>query len=235
MSDDYKVKPLVFDGGGPAQSVDYNYDAIDAYCFGADESGEGVGAVLGAFTTAFDSIANVPPNDFKAMANRLDAMFVLFEAAYIALMWAKGENAEKFAEWLAEERKNVKESPKSNDHYKSEAIRIQSVRSILTGKDQVQMAREIGVTKAAISQRMCDLRDTFEMRNPKANLRNNSTRKKFSTECKQRHKEKKQALSGSPNSPTTSTTNSSSPTPLPSMPSKQAEPLSKRLFALANS
>jgi hypothetical protein len=30
MSDDYKVKPLVFDGGGPAKSVDFDYESVDS-------------------------------------------------------------------------------------------------------------------------------------------------------------------------------------------------------------
>lgn len=137
MSDDYKVKPVVFDGGGPAKSVDFNYDAIDAYCFDVDQEALDAGKLLEGFKKAFDWIAQVPAGDFKGMA-----------------------------------------------------IRVQVVRCILLQKDQVKMANEIGVTKAAISQRMCDLRDFFGIRNPKAGLRSDETRKQFSEQCKARHLKK---------------------------------------------
>jgi hypothetical protein len=118
--------------------------------------------------------------------------------------------------------------------FKGIAIRVQTVRCILLKKDQVAMAEEIGVTKAAISQRMCDLRDCFKIRQPKAGLRTDETRQKFSEQCKQRHHQKK-ASSGFPNSQPTSTMSSGTATNLLSTPSAEALPLSKRLFALAAS
>src|SRR5687767_6248843 len=116
-----------FENGLPVPSIDFNYDAIDAYCFGADESGDGIGAVLSAFTSAFDVIANVPANDFKAMANRVDSVWEILSAAHTAMEWVKGDEPKV----------------KSPAYYESLAIRVQAVRAILTGKDQVDMAREI--------------------------------------------------------------------------------------------
>jgi hypothetical protein len=129
----------------------------------------------------------------------------------------------KAFEWIA----NVK----PND-FRGMAIRVQTVRCILLQKDQTKMAEEIGVGKAAISQRMSDLRDHFRMRNPKANLRSEETRQKFSTQCTQRH-QKKASLS-SETSPTKSTTSSETQINSPLMPSVAAKPLSRRLYELAN-
>jgi hypothetical protein len=165
-----------FENGAIVPSIDFNYDAIDGYEFGKDAEVENLKE---AFCQAFDWIANVPANDFKGIA-----------------------------------------------------IRVQVVRCVLTGKDQVEMAREIGVTKSAISQRMCELRDLFNIRNPKANLRSNETRKKFSEQCKLRHQKKKGA-SSSEASPKTSTTNTKPQSPLPGTRPAVVLPLSKQLYAQA--
>jgi hypothetical protein len=166
-----------FEDGRPVPSTDFPYHVID----GEYDLSPDVDNLKEAFCKAFDWIADVPANDFKGIA-----------------------------------------------------IRVQTVRCVLTGKDQTEMAREIGVTKAAISQRMCDLRDYFNLRNPKSNLRNNETRQKFSEQCKLRHqkKKKREALS-SGGSPTTSTTNTKIPSHSPGMPSGAALPLSKLLYEQA--
>jgi hypothetical protein len=173
---------LAFENGSAVQTIGFTPEAHDAYYFDENKDALDAEELLSAFCRAFDWIAQVPANDFKGMA-----------------------------------------------------IRVQVVRCILLKKDQVAMAKEIGVTKAAISQRMCDLRDVFKLRNPKSGLRSNETRNKFSEQCKSRHEKKKANSSNSGNSPTPSTTNSGKVIPLPSMPSKQVEPLSKRLFAQASS
>ena len=163
-----------FENGKMVQSIDFNYDAIDAYDFGERAEAE---ALLDGFRKAFEWIANVSPGDFKGMA-----------------------------------------------------IRVQTVRCILLKKDQVEMAQEIGVTKAAISQRMSDLRDHFNIRQPKAGLRSEETRQKFSEQCKTRHLNRK-ASSASLNSRTTSTPSSETRITSPLTPCVVAQPLSSRLFA----
>ena len=167
---------LAYENQRPTPSVDFDYAAIDGdYDLSAD-----IDNLKDAFCKAFDWIANVPANDFRGMA-----------------------------------------------------IRVQTVRCVLTGKDQAAMAQEIGVTKAAISQRMCDLRDYFNIRQPKSNLRSNETRQKFSEQCKLRHQKRKAELN-SANSRTSSTTNSKTVSASGAMQSKAAKPLSSLLYAPEN-
>jgi hypothetical protein len=170
---------IAFEDGHPTQTIEFNYDAIDAYCFGVDKNAADSEAILEGFKKAFDWIADVKANDFEAIA-----------------------------------------------------VKVQTVRCILLGKNQVAMAKEIGVTRAAISQRMSELRDIFKLRQPTAGLRDNETRQKFSEQCKARH-QKKKALLNSPNSPTTSTERLPTATASPSKRSVAAKPLFAQLSALA--
>lgn len=115
------------------------------------------------------------------------------------------------------------------------AIRVQTIRAILTQRDQTEMAREIGVTKAAMSQRICELHDTLNIPRPtKANLRSKEIRQKFSIECTQRHQAKKSSQN-SATSQLTSTTNSGTAQISPSKRTGRPLPLFKRLYEQARS
>lgn len=92
--------------------------------------------------------------------------------------------------------------------------------SKLSNKSQVMLAREVGSTKAAISQKAVELqdyfaeklgmKDTMERVSRAAGMRSNQARQKFSEVCKSNH-QKRRNLSGSGNSQTTSTLSSAKP------------------------
>lgn len=90
----------------------------------------------------------------------------------------------------------------NNDRARS--VRLQAVRYYIPdkAKNQGQLAREIGVTKAAVNQKVCELRDWLETRSghdvkPRG-ARSTDAREKFSDICKSNHQRRKVESTKSP-------------------------------------
>lgn len=83
---------------------------------------------------------------------------------------------------------------------RAKEIRIQAVRYFFEPqKNQVDLAREIGVKKATISQKAVEFRDYFKIQRPAGaatQMRSDEARQKFSEVCKLKHQQRK-ALSNS--------------------------------------
>jgi len=97
---------------------------------------------------------------------------------------------------------------------KTKEIRIQAAYYFFSQKNQVDLAREIGCTKAAISQQAVALKDYFQLKHPGAaasNMRSDEQRQKFSQVCKSNHQQKKLQQCDSKDSPKTSMTNTDKP------------------------
>ena len=95
---------------------------------------------------------------------------------------------------------------RSGDRGKYRALRLSAAYFFFAGKTQAQLAREDGLTRAAISKAANMFRDEFRLddllsRSP--GMRDNETRERFSVECTQRHRKQKK-LSASETSPTKS-------------------------------
>lgn len=95
---------------------------------------------------------------------------------------------------------------------RAKEIRLQAAFFFADGeqkKNQVRLAREIGVGKATISKKAVELKDYFKIKLPggaAAQMRSNEARETFSKVCKSNH-QKRKALSKSADSQKRSTAN----------------------------
>lgn len=97
---------------------------------------------------------------------------------------------------------------RNGSNARAKEIRVQAVFYFLVQRNQVELAREIGVRKATISQKAVEFRDFFEIDHPAGaarQMRSEEARETFSAICKSNHQKRQQRiLSESTGSPTRS-------------------------------